>query len=64
MKSRHCPFSYLATPQQPCWGDDVFYEITEDGGEIYTCEGHTMCSLWLGTSDEENINRYQVEAKP
>lgn len=52
-----CAFGYLATAEKPCWGELM---VNDDSGEdwIWSCEGHLMCSMYFGTSDEENLRRY------
>jgi len=52
----NCVFKYSATPNCPCWGEEIYYAETDQGDVFYTCEGH-MTWLMLD-SYAENEPRY------
>jgi hypothetical protein len=67
-KNEQCAFGYLATAERPCWGelmvnDEVVIDDGADYIQIMSCEGHLMCSMYMGISDEQNLQRYR-DTKP
>lgn len=55
-----CCFEYLATKVQPCWGQ-IVYGTEADNVEHFTCQAHVSCSSYIGTSDIENMGRYNTK---
>jgi hypothetical protein len=36
----HCG---LGTNEDPCWGEVTYYDTTDEGDVLHTCEGHSYC---------------------
>jgi hypothetical protein len=51
-----CIFQFEAKTDQPCWGEELFYDETASGDKLITCEGHADWSL--SESVEFNRSRY------
>jgi hypothetical protein len=45
----------------PCWGEMIFYHLTDQGDAFYTCEGHVDYSMLK--EDDENNRRYINEPR-